>query len=162
MQDEQEMRQRHHQQQLPYQPRVRRTRPTQPQGQDVYSGSSDGQRGQWGPDTGYGPGLVAVEDKLNQFAEGEPHDRWPLHHTNQSRQADFQHTVQPRQSKVQRIPSAECRQCATKATSRPITMGRQPLSPLWHTYARGRTWRRSEQARTVGRRCFVALQPVDH
>lgn len=54
---------------LPYEPRVRRTRP-----------ANQGQDGQWEPparneqrtfrDTENPPGMMAVEDKVNRFAEG--------------------------------------------------------------------------------------------
>lgn len=63
--------------QLPYQPRVRGSRPRPQHGDDQFSQNDQGWRG----DQGYGnqqgqngqnpPGMLAVENKLNEFAEGK-------------------------------------------------------------------------------------------
>ena len=77
MQDEQEANEHRRQSGLPYQPRVRRTRPQQAddqfsqdrsagyQGQQAQYGQQGYQQGGQNP-----PGMIAVEEKLTQFAEG--------------------------------------------------------------------------------------------
>lgn len=71
MQDEQEAERRGSQ--LPYQPRVRRNRPTQ--GGDDHFGRDDREYGQqYGQQNNQNgqnpPGMLAMEEKINQFAEG--------------------------------------------------------------------------------------------
>ena len=80
MQDEQDMHEMHERRgqgnQLPYQPRVKRTRPDQPPpppqqtGENGFQGYDQSQRSNQN-NGGNPPGMLAVEDKLNQFAEGE-------------------------------------------------------------------------------------------
>lgn len=70
MQDEQDAQRRGSDSQLPYQPRVRRNRPQQ--GDDQF-GRNDRERSYSQESQGQSqnpPGMLAVEDKLNQFAEG--------------------------------------------------------------------------------------------
>ena len=62
--------------QLPYQPRVRGNRPRPQQGDDQFSSDYQGYRDQgFGNQQGQNgqnpPGMLAVENKLNEFAEGE-------------------------------------------------------------------------------------------